>query len=179
MYGKDGKSLSIGDEYFVWEDEDKINEFIERREKAKTEIKSLESGKRWILFLLKRGYNTPYSINTRVQYKQTIKKFRTDGSPIYRPHYLTVNAGRIKTSNSEEIAFLDMSDDFIRETDRPLTQAEKNQMKVIELENKVKALEARRTETEPQVETQAKENIKVDKKVSKKKVKDEVTKTKG
>jgi len=180
--GKDGKEIVVGSEQFVWEDEDKVKEFKDRRKKAKGEVKALPDGKKHLTFYLKRGYNTPYSLNTKVLYKRTIKKFRANGLPEYKPHYLTIKQGRIITSNSEEIAFMDMSKDFIRESERPLTPLEKERKERMRLE---KELAIAKADTEKKSEDDKKEVEDTDtdtdkeKKSNDKKVENETSKTKG
>ena len=141
--GKDGKEIVVGTEDFIWDDEDKIADFIERRKEAKKEVRALPSGGKFITFLTKKGYNTPYSLNTKILYKQSVSKFKANGLPVYKPHMLTIKQGRIKTSLSEEIAFLDMSKDYIREADRPLTPIELERKKTRELELKIAIMESK------------------------------------
>jgi hypothetical protein len=162
--GKDGKEIVVGSEDFVWDDDDIIAEFKERTDKAKKEIKGLPEGRKHLVFYLKKGYKTPYSINTRVLYKRTVTKFKTNGMPVFKGHYLTVKQGRIITSNSEEVAFLDMSKDFIRESERPLTPLEKEKQERMKLERELAILKAEKG--------QPKEEAEEDKKPKEEKVKD-------
>ncbi len=139
-YGKDGEEIKVGSTKYVWDDEKKVRDYKDRIRRAKAEIKELPEGRKHITFLAKRGYNTPRPLNQRILYKETVVKFRTDGMVVYKPHLLTVKQGRIVTSNSEEIAFLDMKKDYMRETDRPLTQAEQDRAENIKLQAQINAL---------------------------------------
>ncbi len=161
--GRDGKEIVVGSIKYIWDNEEKVHEYEERIKKAKIEIRNLPKGRRHITFLSKRGYKKTlplldlekfdafmdseikktvnYPLNTKILYKETVVGFRADGFVQYKPHSLTIKQGRIVTSNADEIAFLDMNGGYIRETDRPLTQAEQTMKDKIALEKKVAKLE--------------------------------------
>ena len=159
-YGKDGKEIKPGSTKYIWDDKDKIDEYKERIKKAKLEIKRLPEGRKHITFLAKRGYNTPRPLNQRILYKETVANFRSDGYINWKPHLLSIQQGRIVTSNSEEIAFLDMKKDYMREKDRPLTQTEqdraKNQELQVEITNLKKDLEDSKAGVPPEMSIQEK-----------------------
>jgi len=140
---KTSKKLEIGDEILVFQTEDEYIEFDERKEQAKKEIGLLPQGQKYIIFLMKKNYRESYSPNTKILYKRTVREFDPmKGIPKYKDHNLTFIGGRIKTSNYEEIAFLDMHKKwFIRETERELTPLEKAVKEKDELAKKYEELQ--------------------------------------
>ena len=62
--------------------------------------------------------------------------------PVLKSHYISIRQGRVKTSNAEEISFLDMKQGFVRARDRKLTPREMDGARIKELEDKVKELMA-------------------------------------
>jgi MFS superfamily sulfate permease-like transporter len=154
---KTSKKLEIGDEILVFQTEDEYIEFDERKEQAQKEVRALPQGQRYIIFLMKKNYRESYSPNTKILYKRTVREFDPmKGIPKYKDHNLTFIGGRIKTSNYEEIAFLDMHKKwFIRETERELTPLEKAVKEKDELAKKLeelqKQLEVKEVKPENQV----------------------------
>lgn len=143
MIVKTARKLEIGDELLPWANtEDEHDEFVERVDMAKDEMKKLPSGGKSITFLMKKEYRNLHSQNTRILYKKTVNAFNPKtGAPDYKDHILKFNWGMIRTSNYEEIAFLDMHNKwFMREANRELTPTEKLAKENEELKAKLAAL---------------------------------------
>lgn len=141
--------MEIGDDIYVFDTLDKLNEYNERVEKARVEVK--ENG--FILFYMEEWYQNMRSPKAKMFYKNTITKFKPmelGGAPVYKPHYVYFvpfrnNEGKLlsrcKTSNAEEVAFLDMKKGVVREVNRELSTIEKMAKKIEELESKVEKKE--------------------------------------
>ncbi len=143
MIVKTARKLEIGDELLPWANTDEEHdEFGERIDMAKDEIRKLPSGAKSITFLMKKEYRNLHSQNTRILYKRTVNAFNPKtGAPDYKDHMLKFNWGMIRTSNYEEIAFLDMHNKwFMREANRELTKEEKLAKENEELKAKLAAL---------------------------------------
>jgi hypothetical protein len=133
----------VGQEFLVFEDPDKKEEFYSRVKEVEKELKTLPKGNRYITFYMTRDYKRNFSPNTRILYKEVVRKIdRVDGHPHYKPHFISIRQGRIRTSNPEEIAFLDMKKGFVRAEDRELSPLEKEKMELQRIkEEKNKAIE--------------------------------------
>lgn len=143
MIVKTTRKLEIGDELLPWANTDEEhNEFEERVENAKEEVKALPSGAKSITFIMRKEYRNSHPQNTKILYKRSIISILPKtGAPNYKDHMLTFNWGMIRTSNYEEIAFLDMNNKwFIRETNRELSPTEKLAKENAELKAKLAAL---------------------------------------
>lgn len=171
---KTARPLQIGDEILTWADNDEYYDIWENKvQSAREELKSLPDGSKSITYLMKKSYKDKHSQNSKILYKRTVKSFDfKTGAPDYKDHMLKFNWGIIKTSNYEEIAYLEMHPEyFVRETNRELTPVEKQAKKIEELEAKLKALtelnqvnnEIKVQEKEPEIDME--EVIKEDKKV--------------
>ena len=145
---KTAKKIEIGDEILPWADTDEEhNEFIERVKKAKEEIKSLPNENRYVTFLMRKSYSATHSQNSKILYKRTVKGFYpATGMPDYKDHFLKFNWGMIRTSNYEEIAFLDMhSMWFVREENKELTSQEKMAKELKELKAELELIKGSKT----------------------------------
>ncbi|MBU2061849.1 MAG: hypothetical protein KKH44_08400 [Bacteroidetes bacterium] len=144
MIVKTARKLEIGDELLPWANNDEeYEEFESRIETAKNEIKALPPGAKFITFMMRKDYRQSRPQNTRMLYKRSVVSFQPKtGAPVYKDHMLQFIWGMIKTSNYEEIAFLDMHNKwFMREADRELTPAEKLAKENAELKAKLAALQ--------------------------------------
>ena len=142
------KRMEIGDEIYVWDTLDKLNEFKDRVKNVREEIKE----KGFVLFYMDSWYQSLRSPKAKMFYKNTITKFKPmelGGAPVYKPHYVYFvpfrnNDGKLlsrcKTSNSEEIAFLDMKKGIVREDARELTPYEKQIVETQKLKQEVEDL---------------------------------------
>lgn len=106
------------------------------REEIRDRIKALESiidkgADTTVTFYMTKDYKYNFSPNTRIKYKEVIDSIdRYTGRPIYKSHYINVHLGRVRTSNPEEIAFLDLHKGYYRESDRELTPLEKEKLEL-------------------------------------------------
>lgn len=144
-----GKRLEIGDELLVWDAKAKRDEFDKKVKEARKELED----KKFIVFYVDKKYKWHYKKKPRFLYKQTVTKFRPiemGGAPVYKDHTvsftLTRSAdgkelSRCKTSNPEEIAFLDMKEGIVREEDRELTPYEKQAKELAELKAEKEKME--------------------------------------
>jgi len=142
------KRMEIGDEIYVWDTLDKLNEFKDRVKNAREEVKE----KGFILFYMDSWYQNLRSPKAKMFYKNTITKFKPmemGGAPIYKPHYVYFvpfknNDGKLlsrcRTSNAEEIAFLDMKKGVVREDSRELSPYEKQIVETQKLKLEVEEL---------------------------------------
>jgi len=138
--------MDYGDEISVFNEKEKVDEWKKRSRKIEEELKNLPEGEKFITFLMKRNYSHSYSLNTKLQYKQTFLGWRTTtvgDLPKFKPHLIHFRLGRVKLYDPEQIAFMDMKEGFIREADRELTPYEKVQKEREELETRVKELESK------------------------------------
>jgi len=145
------KRLEIGDEIYVWDNPEKVEEFKRRTEEAREEIK--EKGR--IVFYVAKSYKFHYKRRPSFLYKQTVTGFKPlemGGAPKYKDHYINFkevlfNDGRrmarFITSNPEEVAFLDMKQGIVREEERELSPYEIQILEKKKLEQRVAELEAR------------------------------------
>ena len=144
MIVKTARKLEIGDELLPWANTDEEHdEFDERVKSAKDEVKALPQGAKSITFIMKKEYKNNHGQHSRILYKRRVNAFNPKtGAPDYKDHNLKFNWGMIRTSNYEEIAFLDMHKKwFIRENNRELTAAEKLAKENEELKAKLAALQ--------------------------------------
>jgi len=108
------------------------------RIKAIKEIISRGSNKT-ITFFQTKDYKYNFSPNTKIKYKEIIDKIdRNTGRPLYKTKNIVVRLGRVRTSDPEQIAFLDIHEGYKRDSDRELTPLEKEK----------KAIETARIEKE-------------------------------
>jgi DNA gyrase/topoisomerase IV subunit A len=123
-------------------------EFEDRVKGARIEIKALPEGARNITFLMRKEYRNSHSQNPSILYKRSIESFYpASGAPKYKDHFLKFNWGMIRTSNFEEIAFLDMHPKwFVREANRELTKEEKMARQIEELKVEKAKLESQLAE---------------------------------
>jgi len=141
---KTARPLEIGDEILPWANTDEeYGEWEKNVESAKTELKELPQGAKSITFLMKKAYSSQHSQNSKILYKKSVNKFDfKTGAPDYKDHMLKFNWGMIRTSQYEEIAYLEMHPQwFVREANRELTPTEKLAKENEELKAKIKALE--------------------------------------
>ena len=134
---KTARPLQIGDEILPWVNTDEeFDEWEKKVEEVKQELKGLPQGSRNITYLMKKEYKNNYSWNSKILYKKSINRFDfKTGAPDYKDYELKFNWGMKRTSNYEEIAFLEMHPQwFVREANRELTQTEKQAKKIEELE---------------------------------------------
>ena len=165
-------NFEVGDEIFVYDDPKKEKQWREGIAKVKEDIKELPEGGKHITFYMTDSYMRNFSPNTKIPYKHTIKKIRLkDGVPELKDHNITIRQGRIKTSNAEEIAFLDMKSGFVRARDRKLTAREADKARIDELEEKVKKLMAVEEVKEPEEEKPSKPKTRPMRKARPRKVK--------
>jgi len=175
------KRMEIGDEIYVWDTLDKLNEFNDKVKNAREEIKE----KDFVLFYMESWYQNLRSPKAKMFYKNTITKFKPmemGGAPIYKSHYVYFtpfrnNDGKLlsrcRTSNAEEIAFLDMKKGVVREEARELSPYEKQvaetQKLKQDLEELKKTMEDKKPKEEPKFDpiAEAKESIKKEKKKKK------------
>ena len=186
---KTARKLEIGDEILSWANtEEEHDEFEKRVESARKELKALPEGSKSITFLMRKKYRDAHSQNSKILYKRSVRGFYpASGSPDYKDNFLKFNWGMIRTSNFEEIAFLDMHFDwFVREANRELSPMEKMTKEIEELKAKLEVKE--KPKEEPKEITfdpiaEAKEEIKEEKekkeKRKKKKKKRKVAKNGG
>lgn len=152
---KTARKLEIGDEIIPWANTDEEHEEFEKRiEEARKEIKTLPEGSKNIAFLMKKAYRDTHSQNSKILYKRSVKGFYpASGSPDYKDHFLKFNWGMIRTSNFEEIAYLDVHPNwFVREANRELTKEEKMAKRIEELESKLEKMES--PKEEPKTESE-------------------------
>ena len=144
MIVKTQRKLEIGDELLPWANSDEEHdEFEQRIENARAEVKALPIDRRHITFIMRKEYRDSRPQNSKILYKRSIVAFNPKtGAPDYKDHTLKFNWGMIRTSNYEEIAFLDMHNKwFIREENRELTPTEKLAKENAELKAKLAALQ--------------------------------------
>ena len=140
---KEARPLVIGDEILPWaETDEEYNEWEKKVDEAKQELKELPQGSKSITYLMKKAYKGRYSQNSKILYKKSVNKFDfKTGAPDYKDHLLKFNWGMIRTSNYEEIAYLELHPEwFVREANRELTPMEKLAKKNAELEAELNAL---------------------------------------
>ena len=155
-------TFDVGQEIFQFDDPEREKQWRDGIKKAKEEIDNLSEGNKHITFYMTDSYMRSFSPNTKIPYKKTIVKIRLkDGVPVLKSHYISVRQGRVKTSNAEEISFLDMKQGFVRARDRKLTPREMDSAKIKELEDKVKELMAGK-----ESEKEIKEELVIDTKVT-------------
>lgn len=136
-------TFEVGQEIFQFDDPEREKQWRDGIKKAKEEIDNFPEGSKHITFYMTDSYMRNFSPNTKIPYKKTITKIRLkDGVPVLKSHYISVRQGRVKTSNAEEISFLDMKQGFVRARDRKLTPREMDGARIKELENQVKELMA-------------------------------------
>ncbi len=136
-------SFEVGDEIFRFADPKKLKEWKSGTIKARADVSKLPEGQRHITFYMTDAHMRNYSANTKIPYKETVVTIRPDGWRKTKVHSITIQQGRIKTSNAEEIAFLDMIKGFIRAADRKLTPRELDKVTIDELQKKVELLLAK------------------------------------
>jgi len=142
---KTARKLEIGDELLPWANSDEEHDEFEKRiEDVQAELKAMPQGKRFITFIMRSEYRKSRPQNSKILYKRSVSAFNPKtGAPDYKDHTLKFNWGMIRTSNFEEIAFLDMHNDwFIREANRELSATEKLAKENEELKAKLAALQA-------------------------------------
>jgi hypothetical protein len=143
MIVKTARKLEIGDELLPWANTDEEHdEFDKSVESARDEVKALPQGAKSITFLMKKEYKNNHGQHSKILYKRRVNAFNPKtGAPDYKDHTLKFNWGMIRTSNFEEIAFLDMHKEwFIRENNRELTPMEKMAKELEEAKAKLAAL---------------------------------------
>ncbi len=138
----------------------KLKEWKARAVKARVEVENLPEGHKHIVFYMTDAYMRNYSANTTIPYKETVTSIRTDGWRKTKLHKITIRQGRIKTSNGEEIATLEMMQGFVRAADRELTPREVDKAEIVELQKKLDKFEAKE-ETPNKVESPKIEKDKV------------------
>jgi len=141
---KTARRLEIGDELLPWANTDEEHDEFEKRiEGARVEIKALPPGSKSVTFVMRKDYRKSHPQNTRILYKRSVNFFHPKtGAPEYKDHMLQFKWGMIRTSNFEEIAFLDMHNDwFVREANRELSPTEKLSKENAELKAKLAALQ--------------------------------------
>lgn len=141
---KTSRPLVIGDEILPWVNTDEeYDEWEKKVEEARNELKELPQGSKSITYLMKKSYKDRYSQNSKILYKKSVNKFDfKTGAPDYKDHLLKFNWGMIRTSNYEEISYLELHPEwFVREANRELTPTEKLAKENEELKAKLKALE--------------------------------------
>jgi hypothetical protein len=152
---KEARPLVIGDEILPWVNTDEeYNEWEKNVESARAELRELPQGSKSITYLMKKSYKDQHSQNSKILYKKTVKKFDfKTGAPGYKDHVLKFNWGMIRTSNYEEIAYLEIHPQwFVREANRELTPMEKMAKKNAELEAELNALKnSGKEEVKPEV----------------------------
>jgi len=145
-----GKRLEIGDDLYPWNTLERTNEFLDRVEKAREELRD----KKRITYFIDKSYKWSYKKRPSFLYKQTVSSFRPlelGGAPRYKDHKIqfivvSVNGrelSRFITSNPEEVAFCDMKEGIVREENRELTPMERNQLEKLRLEKEVAELKAK------------------------------------
>lgn len=140
---KTARPLEIGDEILPWaETDEEYNEWEKQVGDARQELRELPQGSKSITYLMKKSYKDNYSQNSKILYKKSVNKFDfKTGAPDYKDHLLKFNWGMVRTSNYEEIAYLEMHPEwFVREANRELTPMEKLAKKNAELETEINAL---------------------------------------
>lgn len=159
-------TFEVGQEIFQFDDPEREKQWRDGIKKTKEEIASLPEGEKHITFYMTDSYMRNFSPNTKIPYKKTITKIRLkDGVPVLKSHYISVRQGRVKTSNAEEISFLDMKQGFVRARDRKLTPREMNGARIKELEDKVKELMSGSEEERKEIETVEESKEEIDTKV--------------
>ena len=149
---KTARPLEIGDEILPWANTDEeYNEWEKNVELARNELRELPQGSKSITYLMKKSYSSQHSQNSKILYKKSVNKFDfKTGAPDYKDHLLKFNWGMIRTSNYEEIAYLELHPEwFVREANRELTPMEKMAKENAELKAKINALE--NPEVKPEV----------------------------
>ena len=152
--------FEVGDEIFRYAEPKKKKDWEQRTIKVREEVKNLPEGQRHITFYMTDAYMRSYSANTKIPYKETVVSIRPDGWRKTKVHNITIQQGRIKTSNAEEIAFLDNLSGFVRAANRKLTDRELDKARIDELEKKLEQLTPK---VEKQVEINKVELPKVEK----------------
>jgi hypothetical protein len=136
------EELKQGDILSVLQTDEAINDWLERTEKVKAELKELPAGQRYIDFYMKKNGRN-YHPNTKIIYKREVIKFHPiHRAPIYKSHGILIQKGRHRSSIAEQIAFLDMDNNFLRKSEVPLTKLQQEQVKVLTLQQKYDELKA-------------------------------------
>jgi hypothetical protein len=141
---KTARPLQIGDEILPWvKNDEEYSNWENKVKEAENELKGLPQGSKSITYLMKKAYKDRFSQNSKILYKKSINKFDyKTGAPDYKDHFLKFNWGIIRTSNYEEIAYLEMHPEwFIREANRELTPQEKLAKENAELKAKLESYE--------------------------------------
>ena len=150
------KRVDVGDDIYIWDDPRKVNEFLGRVEQARTELYDRHK----IVYYVANSYKYHYKHRPSFIYKQTVTGFKPlelGGTPKLKDHYIRfieiTNADGRRMSryiayNPEQVAYLDMKDGIVREEERELTPAERQQLEKLRLEKEVAELRAKLAEKE-------------------------------
>ncbi len=151
----EGKEIKSGDTQYPFNNVERLDEFLGRITGAEKEMKAKPSGEKFVVFYMKKEYAKANRPNTKILYKETVAGFHPlTRMPKYKPHYATILRGTIKTSNYEEIAFLDMHKGFVREKDRELSSIELDRVKVLQQQKQIYELQKKLEEKDEELREQ-------------------------
>lgn len=151
----EGREVKNGDVQYPFKDVEKLEDFLDRVKNAEKEMKSKPSGEKFVIFYMKKEYAKANRANTKILYKETVSGFHPlTRMPKYKPHYATILRGSIRTSNYEEIAFLDMHKGFVREKNRELSSIELERVEKLKLQKTVYELQKKLEEKDDELREQ-------------------------
>jgi hypothetical protein len=151
----EGREIKVGDTQYCFNTPEKVEEFLSKVKDAEKEMKGKPSGEKFVVFYMKKDYAKANRPNTKILYKETVASFHpVTRMPRYKPHYITILRGNCKTSNYEEIAFLDMFNGFVREGDRELSSIELERVKVLQQQKQIYELQKKLEEKDEELRSQ-------------------------
>ncbi len=151
----DGREVKNGDVQYPFNSPEKVEEFLAKVKDAEKEMRSKPSGEKFIVFYMKKDYAKTNRANTKILYKETVAGFHPlTRMPHYKPHYITILRGNCKTSNYEEIAFLDMMNGFVRENNRELSSIELERVKILTQQKTIYELQKKLEEKDEELTAQ-------------------------
>jgi len=151
----DGREVKNGDVQYPFNSPEKVEEFLGRVKDAEKEMKGKPSGEKFVVFYMKKEYAKANRPNTKILYKETVVGFHPlTRMPHFKPHYITMKLGACRTSNYEEIAFLDMFKGIVREKDRELSSIELERVEKLKLQKTVYELQKKLEEKDEELTAQ-------------------------
>jgi hypothetical protein len=151
----EGKEIKVGDTQYCFKTNEQVEEFLEKAKAAEKEMRAKPSGEKFVLFYMTKEHARSNRTSTKILYKETVVSFHPlTRNPKYKSHYITILRGTCKTSNNEEIAYLDMKKGFVRERDRELSSIELERVKVLQQQKTIYELQKKLEEKDDELRLQ-------------------------